>query len=131
MCCTMGRVWGLMGWGDSTTLDNLKLTAAARGPFSDLIPFWLTHPIDFEYTTQWITVETSMHNVAKTWKPKSCTDETIIRMVTQHPISAGCVQESLNPRGPIIICQMLIFLTSKGWLVTAIPKLQICFLKKN
>jgi len=74
MCYTMGRAWGLMGWGDSTTLDNLYLTTAARGLFSDLIPFWLTHPMDCEYTIQWITGKTSMHNVAKTWKPKSCTE---------------------------------------------------------
>jgi len=53
-------------------------------------------------------------------------NETIVRMVTQHPTYAGHVQETLNPREAIIICQKLIFLTSKGWLVTAIPKLQTC-----
>lgn len=58
-------------------------------------------------------------------------NKTILRMITQHSISVGCVQETLNPKRPIIICQMLIFLTPKGWLLTAIPKLQTCLKKKR
>jgi len=73
-----------------------------------------------------------MHNVAKPESQNHALNidcekcNKTIRMVTQHPISAGCVQETLNPRGAIIIFQILIFLTSSGWLVTAIPKLQTC-----
>jgi len=74
--------------------------------------------------TVWLKPESQNH--ALNIDCEKC-NKTITIMVTQHPISAGCVQETLNPRGAIIICQILIFLTSKGWLVTAIPKLQTCF----
>jgi len=72
--------------------------------------------------TMWLKPESQNH--ALNIDCEKC--NKTIRMVTQHPISAGCVQETLNPRGAIIIFQILIFLTSSCWLVTAIPKLQTC-----
>lgn len=119
-----------MGWGDSTTLDNLNLTTAAGSILwshspSDLLTLQTVITLHYEIQgefqcTMWLKPESQNH--ALNTGCEKC-NKTIVRMVTQHPISAGYVQETLNPRGPIIICKMLIFLTSKGWLVTAFPKL--------
>ena len=63
--------------------------------------------------TMWLKPESQNHALNTGCENlKEYCNETVVRMVTQHSILVGHEHETLNQRGPVIICKMPIFLIS-------------------